>query len=408
MQGYTEIDKNMAKEDLAKKQQKRILILCVDRDGDLGTKAEVKTPVVGRKENLDAAVTLALRDPEEPDANAMFEAVRIYDRLKIEAKPEEIFEIATISGSEFGGVGADRKIVAELGELMGSSPASEVILVVDGYSDEAVLPLIQSRVPVTSVSRIVVKHSESIEETAALFSRYLKMIVEIPRYSRFILGLPGLLFLILGILSIFNLLSIFWVVFVFVVSSFMVVKGFGADKAAKGFYKWMKEYSPPPLRVQISSFSAVAGFLLIVLGAYLGWTSAASFVGITGAPRDLGGWLSIFPQIAGFFVKDAETLVIIGICFALLGRAIRWYLERDPRLLRNSVLIVSVGWSRQILDATSDLLIRPERSYERLVFSVIVGILIGIASVLIIFVIHRSSKEFFKETEEQVQEFGES
>ncbi|MDH5754549.1 MAG: DUF373 family protein, partial [Candidatus Bathyarchaeota archaeon] len=156
----------MTVEEAEEKEQKRILILCVDRDGDLGVKAGVNTPVVGREENLNAAVALALRDPEEPDANAMFEAIRIYDRLQSESKPEEIFEIATISGSELGGVGADRKIVTELSELLDSFSASEVILVTDGYSDEAVLPLIESRVPVSSVRRIVVKHSESIEETA--------------------------------------------------------------------------------------------------------------------------------------------------------------------------------------------------------------------------------------------------
>jgi len=152
------------------KGQKRILVLCVDRDGDLETKAGVKTPVVGREGNLNAAVALALRDPEEPDANAMFEALRVFDRLKNESKPEEVFEIATISGSELSGVGADRKIVAELNELLSSFSASEVILVTDGYSDEAVLPLVESRVPVSSVRRIIVKHSESIEETG-LFSR---------------------------------------------------------------------------------------------------------------------------------------------------------------------------------------------------------------------------------------------
>src|SRR4030067_2788634 len=119
-------------------EQKRILVLCVDRDGDLGTKAGVKTPAVGRESNLDAAVSLALRDPEEPDANAIFEAVRIYDRLKNEKKPEEILEIATLSGSEFGGVGADRKIVAGLNELLGAFPAGEVILGTDGSSDAAV------------------------------------------------------------------------------------------------------------------------------------------------------------------------------------------------------------------------------------------------------------------------------
>jgi len=53
------------------------LILCVDRDDDLGVRTRTKTPVLGRKENLDAAVNLALRDPEEADANAIFEAIRI-------------------------------------------------------------------------------------------------------------------------------------------------------------------------------------------------------------------------------------------------------------------------------------------------------------------------------------------
>lgn len=396
----------MAKKETEEKLQKKILILCVDRDGDLGTKAKIKTPVVGRNENLDAAVNLALNDPEEPDANAMFEAVRTYDRLKGENKPEETFEIASISGSEFGGVSADRKVVAELGTLLSTFPATEVILVVDGFSDEAVLPLIQSRVPVSSVSRIVVKHSERIEETAALFSRYLRMLVENPRYSRFILGVPGLLILVAAALSLFNLLSIFWIVLIIIVSIIMVVKGFGADRAAKNFYRWTKEYSPPPLRVQISNFSLVAGALCIVLGVYLGWTSAALFVSTTITPPDLAGWLGIFPQIAGYFIKDAITLIVVGICVALLGRAIRWYLEHDPKLLRNAALIVSIGWLRQILDATAELLIAPERSYEKLIFSVIVGILIGIASVLVIFVVHRSFRGFFKETEEQVEEFG--
>ena len=386
------------------KEQKRILILCVDRDGDLTTKAEIKTPIVGRKENLDAAVTLALHDPEEPDANAMFEAVRTYDRLASEARPEEVFEIATLSGSEHGGVKADRKVVAELGELLGSFPASEVILVTDGYSDEAVLPLVESRVPVSSVRRLVVKHSESIEETAAVFSRYLKMLLEDPRYSRYALGLPGLLIVILGVLSLFNLVSVFWIIFVFVLGAFLLGKGFGVDRAAKKLYRWGKEYSPPPLRVQISGFAAIAGFICVVLGVYLGWTTAAAN---TGNPANTAEWLGLLPKITGYFIKDSITLIVVGFCVALLGRAIRWYLERDPRLLRNGALIVSIAWSRQIFDGTADVLTSPEMGYEKLIFSIIVGILVGIASVLVILVIHRSASDFFEGTKEQAEDFGE-
>src|SRR4030066_735879 len=166
----------MTKKDPEQQTEKRILILCVDRDGDLETKAGIKTPLLGRNSNLDAAVSLALRDPEEPDANAMFEAVRLYDRLQNEKKPEEIFEVVTISGSELGGVSADRKLVAELSSSLDSFSATEVILVTDGYTDEAVLPLVESRVPVSSVRRIVIKHSQSIEETAALFSKHARLL----------------------------------------------------------------------------------------------------------------------------------------------------------------------------------------------------------------------------------------
>jgi len=398
----------MAKTEPEQVDQKHIIVLCVDRDGDIGTKAKIKTPITGRKQNIDAAVTLALSDPEEPDANAMFEAVRIYDRLNGENNPKETFQIATISGSELGGVGADRKVVSELGEVLNSFPANEVVLVVDGYSDEAVLPLVQSRVPVTSISRIVVKHSESIEESAALVSRYLKMVVENPRYSRFILGVPGILVLIAGILWMFNVLSIFWIVFVFVLSAIMVIKGFGADKAAKNFYRWIREYNPPPLKVQISSFSLLAGSLLLILGVYYGWATTATSLGtIKPPPKNLGAWLSISPQLSGYFIRASAVLIAAGVCVALLGRAIRWYLEHDTRLLRNAALIVTIGWSTQILSAAADLLITPNVGYDKIIFTVIVGVLIAIASALTILVVHRSSRHFFHATEEQAEEFGE-
>jgi putative membrane protein len=389
--------------DAGENQQKRILVLCVDRDGDLVTKAGIKTPVIGREGNLNAAVSLALKDPEEPDANAMFEAVRIYDRLKNEAKPEEVFEIATLSGSEFGGISADRKVVAELNELLSSFSAGEVILVTDGYSDEAVLPVVQSRVPVSSVRRIVIKHSESIEETAALFSRYLRTLVETPRYSRIVLGLPGLLILILAVFAIVGWVQYYVIAFVFVLSMALLIKGFGVDKAAKGFYRWVKEYSPPPLRVQISNFSAIAGALVIVLGVYLGGVRAVEAIT---PQQDIAGYLGIMPSVAGYFIRDAVTLMVIGVCVTLLGRAIRWYLERDSRLLRNCALIVTVAWSRQIGVSVSELLTENSGG-ERVVLAVIIGILIGVASVLITFVLHRRSKEFFHEPEGHVEELGE-
>jgi putative membrane protein len=400
------------KENAEQQIKDRILILCVDRDGDIETKARIKTPILGRTANLDAAVSLALRDPEEPDANAMFEAVRLYDRLLSEKRPEENFEVATISGSELGGVGADRKLVSELGKLLGSFSASEIILVTDGYSDEAILPLVESRVPVSSVRRIVVKHSESIEETAALFSRYLRLIWENPRYARIALGVPGLLFFLYGIFYIIpGAVNYYLISIVLILGGVLLFKGFGVDRGARNIYKWAKEYSPPPLPVQISNYSIIAGILCIAVSAYLGASSAS--VNVTPATPDLAGWISALPDVAAFFIKGFMDLLVVGIVIVLFGRSIRLYFERDPRLLRNVALVVSVVWFRWILDATANILLKPGIGFENevfqnLVFTIVVGILIAIASVLLVIIIHRSTRGFFRESGEDVDEFGET
>lgn len=405
----------MAKRETQQQTQKRILILCVDRDGDLEVKAKIKTPLLGRTANLDGAVSLALKDPEEPDANAMFEAVRLYDRLNDEKQPEEVFEVATISGTDLGGVSADRKLVAELNNLLETFNANEVILVSDGYSDEAILPLVESRVPVSSVRRIVIKHSESIEETAAVFTKYVRLLVDNPRYARMALGLPGILVLIFGILWGINFFiegAIFWygIAILIVVGGFLLLKGFGVDRATKDVYKWLRDYQPPPLPIQISNYTVIAGILCVAVSVYLGIAnvnnSAAPF------PSDFVGWLGAAPKIATFFILGVEDLLIVGICIVLTGRSLRLYFERDSRLLRNVALIVSVAWSRFVLDGTAKVIYSyytgqstviglEDQIFSNFLFTIIVGILIGVASVLLIYIINRSTKGFFKRNEEE-------
>ena len=402
----------MTEKETEQQIKSRILILCVDRDGDIETKAGIPTPLLGRTTNLDAAVSLALRDPEEPDANAMFEAVRLFDRLESEKQPAESFEVATISGLERGGVGADRKLVAELSHLLDSFSADEVILVTDGYSDEAVLPLVESRVPVSSVRRIVVKHSESIEETAALFSRYFRLIWETPRYARIALGIPGLLLVLYGIFYILpGFVNYYLISIVLILGGVLLFKGFGVDRGIRNVYQWAREYSPPPLPVQISNYSIIAGVLCVAVSVYLGAISATG--NVTVETPDFNGWITALPDMTGYFIKGLMDLMVVGVGIALFGRSLRLYFERDPRLLRNVALIISVAWSRWILDATANILIEPgfgfeDKFFSTLVFTIVVGILIGIASVLLVIIVHRSTKDFFGETDEDVDKFEEN
>ncbi|MEM2997120.1 MAG: DUF373 family protein, partial [Candidatus Bathyarchaeia archaeon] len=98
----------------------KILILCVDRDDDVGRKTGIETPILGRDANFEAASRLALADPEEADANAMFAAVSLYDRLTAEG--EDAYQLATIAGSGEGGIEADRSLIHELGIVLERFP----------------------------------------------------------------------------------------------------------------------------------------------------------------------------------------------------------------------------------------------------------------------------------------------
>ena len=75
----------------------KILIICVDRDNDIGEKAGLETPIIGREALVSAATKLALADSEESDINAIFEAVRIYEQLTAREEDAEV-EVALIAG----------------------------------------------------------------------------------------------------------------------------------------------------------------------------------------------------------------------------------------------------------------------------------------------------------------------
>jgi putative membrane protein len=405
----------MANKESLQQTKNRVLILCVDRDSDIEVKAGIKTPLLGRHANIDAAVALALKDPEEPDANAMFEAVRLYDNLSGK-KSDETVEIATISGAELGGVKADRKLSAELDNVLETFMATEIILVSDGYSDEAVLPIIESRnVPIASVRRIVIKHSESIEETAAIFTKYMKLLAQTPRYARIALGLPGILVMTYALFWILHInygvnMYYYGIAMAIIVGTFLLLKGFGIDTAVKNGYRWIREYSPPPLSMQISNYTIITGILCIVISIYLGIQNVSDNL-LLNAQESMN-LINLLPEIIALFIKGVRSLCVAGTILVLVGRSLMLYFERDVKLLRTIALIAEVAWVAMILNCAANLLQQPRpieigfqnQYFVQFIWSIGVGILIWVASILLFAIVNMSEKKFFKnrETEKEV------
>ena len=336
--------------------KEQTLILCIDGDNDIGIKTKIATPLIGRQTNLESATSLAISDPEEADANAMFGAIKLYDQLS-KKYPDESFEVATIAGSGKGGVEADRKMVKELGVVLKEYPAGGVILVTDGFSDEELVPIIQSRIPITSINHVVVKHSERIEETYAVIFRYLKMLVEDPYYSRVSLGVPGILLVIFGFLTASNQLENAGMVMAFVMGLILLLRGFGWDQR-------LVELRPrlPPTDRWINIASTGLGGIVALVGFIQGIDYAWSIIPLPVQPFwVLSYWASNSADILGAFIIHGAEMITLGIGIAILGDGISTFVQDrdDTRVWTNVIGLIFLFWMRPIVIEASKIIRNP-------------------------------------------------
>ncbi len=292
-----------------------VLILYIDRDGDIEKITNVKTPIIGREENLKVAQLFGLLSPDDSDLNALYYSIKIYDEIKSKGNFKSC-EIVTISGDPSEGITADIKIRDELIKTCSLIKPDGVIFVSDGGRDELIIPLISSIVPIISIKRVIVGQSKSVEETYMIIYKYIKKIVHDPYLSKVFLGIPGLLLLIYGILAIFNLGYIFSIIFLLVVGTVAIVKGFSVDIAIK------KEWSA-------SKIQFIAGILSFILGLiviYNGINGVYEFLKTEPNPSYL--------QILGVFMitpfaYGLNTLHSLAVCVIIFlsGRMVDNYLE---------------------------------------------------------------------------------
>ncbi len=359
------------------------MILCIDGDDDIGLKAEVETPVVGRDENVKAATLLLLSDPEEADANAMFGAVKLYDRLSKEY-PDVDYEVATVSGAQMGGIDADLKMIRELTDVLSSFEPTGVVLVTDGYSDESLVPIIQSRIPITSIHHVVVKHSERIEETWAVMFRYLKMLMEDPYYSRITLGVPGIILVILGFLLASNQLENAGMVVTVIMGIVLFVKGFGWDEKLA-----MIRLRLPPIDQQITMASTGGGIILSLVGFYQGLSYSTQYIPQPAQPFwDLSFWAQYIPTLLGAFLMRGIDFIILGVMVSLIGGLASYYMQRDEKIWQNVVGMIVVFWLRFIIVELAKVLMEPGKTvslWSPLVFFTIASVTTTIASVVVIY-----------------------
>ncbi len=311
-------------------QPERFLILCVDRDDDLGAKTKVQSPVVGRDAALAAATKLVMADPEEADANTIFAAVKKYDEL---ATNGTACEVAIVCGDASRGFAADRRISREIQSIAKESDYTGVILVSDGGEDEQVIPIIQSFKPIVSVQRVTVKHSQTVEETYQILGRYLRMLVFDPHYSKWALGVPGLIFILAGILIASGHVFEADLATLLIIGGACFIRGFSIDRTVAG----LLQRGPTGY---MRFFSMVTSVLVVIVGIFAGYNSMVNSASSLDAQ-----------QSAGYMISGSLNLVWVGIAIYATGallshvarESIRW--RRDGFVLVMLVLFYLPVWT---------------------------------------------------------------
>jgi len=245
----------------------RTLVLSVDRDDDIGWKAKVESPAIGRAACLKAANTLALADPEDSDVNAIFSAVKIYDELT--ANGEET-AIALIAGNHLHMIEGDRRIATSLEQVISETQATNCILVTDGAEDEYVIPIIQSRIPVSSIRRVIVNQMPNLEGTYYILKKFL----DDPKVSRMVFIPLGLAMMLYATAYLLDYPGIATIIVVGVIGCYMLYKGFGFDEIVHGIID--------ALRISLSRgrFSFVTyttTILLIIIGFTQGFLTVLKY-----------------------------------------------------------------------------------------------------------------------------------
>ncbi len=340
----------------------KFLVICVDRDNDIGEKLKgIKAPIIGRKENLRVATRLVLEDPEESDANCIFAGIKEYDRLKRQNKK---VEIVTLLGDKEVGTLSDLKIERQLQEVLSKIKPTKAIFVSDGAEDEFVIPIIQSYIPIASVRRVIIRQSRNLESSYYFLYKYFKEALSNPEVRRLIYGIPALF---LFLYAIFGPLG--WRIIFGLIGFYLIIKGFGLEGIISGILYEL--YST--LRTgKLSFFCYVIGILFILISIIEGYTSFALY----SSQSMLQGVL--------YFLYSTLNYLLFSAIFFWIGRVIKVYTKRRKagREITLLALILSIYL---VLSTSLRYLFVPN-------YSIINVFLATVAGFFLLFVFHSLEK----------------
>ena len=359
----------------------RTLVVSVDRDDDIGWKANIESPVVGRVACLNAANTLALADPEDSDVNAIFQAIKIYDELI--AKGEDAV-VAVVAGNHLHMIEGDRQIAAHLDQVMKETQPTSCILVSDGAEDEYVIPIIQSRLPVSSIRRVIVNQMPNLEGTYYI----LKKLLDDPKISRMVFVPLGLAMLLYASAFLLGYPGTATIIVVGVIGMYLLYKGFGFDEIFHGIIAALRISLS---RGRFSFITYTITILLVVIGFTIGFITVLKYYSSDGS-------LGILLYLMTFIYGAIVWLIVAGLVLSI-GVFIDVYSNEPERLGKvvvfpffvTAVGLILYGASVYILSISGvpEFLLATSTAGSYIMYSTLAGLISAVCGVVVQYFVNK-------------------
>lgn len=297
----------------------KTLVLCIDRDNDVGEKVNVKGPIIGVADNIKVASNMALIDPEDTDINAIFGAVKIAKELNT--------EIVTLTGDRNVGIISDEEIARQLDQVIEKFKPESVILVADGTEDEQIIPIVQSRIKINSVRTIIVRQSKELEKAYFKILNFIKEIEKDSNTARLVFGIPGLVLILLAVGSVFGIGTYTFDFILVVTGIYLVLKGFGYEEA---FFSRISD-----MMSSLSAKSIVALTYFIALLIFL--------IGITNLYDEYirAGPMGFADAVLTFSLADSANIILLAGVIAIIGRIFDDYASERYLNIRIELILLA-------------------------------------------------------------------
>ncbi|MFB6224308.1 MAG: DUF373 family protein [Haloarcula sp.] len=193
------------------------LVVCIDRAGP----STAECPVVGR-EAIESLITqTGVVDPEDSRVNCLLEGLKVTEELDADGSDP----VVAVVGGGSDSVGLDREIAAQIDDLVDEYGPESAVVIVDSADDERLVPIIESRVMVDAVDRVVVRQARDIESTYYLLKQFLAD----EELRKTVLVPVGIIMLAFPMLLVVTNLTLAVGAIAAAIGVFLIYKGLGID-----------------------------------------------------------------------------------------------------------------------------------------------------------------------------------